>query len=76
MTPDKLDKIRVLNEIAKKRGQTLAQLALVWVLREGKVTSVLIGASRPEQIIENVKALDNPDLSPEEIDAIEDILNK
>lgn len=76
LTPDKLDKIRALNEIAKKRGQTLAQLALVWVLREGKVTSVLIGASRPEQIIENVKALDNPDLSPEEIDAIEDILNK
>jgi len=76
LTPEKLDKIKALNEIAKKRGQTLAQLALAWVLREGKVTSVLIGASRPEQIVENVKALDNPDLSSEEIDAIEEILNK
>jgi len=53
----------------------MAQLALIWVLREGKVTSALIGASRPEQIIENVRALDNPELSKEEIDEIEKILN-
>ncbi len=76
LTQDKLDKISALNEIAAKRGQTLAQLALVWVLRENKITSVLIGASRPEQIIENVAALENPDLSKEEIDAIEAILSK
>lgn len=76
LTKEKLDKIAALNEIALKRGQTLAQLALVWVLRENKVTSVLIGASKPEQIVENVAALDNPKLSQEEIDAIEAILNK
>lgn len=75
LTKEKLDKIVALNEIAKKRGQTLAQLALVWVLRDGKVTSALIGASRPEQIVENVHALDNPVLSQEEIKAIERILN-
>lgn len=76
LTPEKLDKIKALNEIAKRRGQTLAQLALVWVLREGKVTSVLIGASKPEQIVENVRALNNSELSAEEIDAIENILSK
>jgi L-glyceraldehyde 3-phosphate reductase len=76
LTPEKLDKIKALNEIAAKRGQTLAQLALVWVLRENKVTSVIIGASRPEQIVENVHALDNPDLSKEELDAIEAILER
>lgn len=76
LTEEKLNKVRDLNEIAAKRGQSLAQLALIWVLREEKVTSVLIGASRPDQIKENVAALDNPDLSTDEIDAIETILNR
>lgn len=75
LTKERLEKITALNEIAAKRGQTLAQLALTWVLRDDKVTSVLIGASRPEQIKENVAALDNPHLSQEELDAIEAILN-
>jgi L-glyceraldehyde 3-phosphate reductase len=75
LTPEKLDKISALNEIVAKRGQTLAQLALVWVLRDSKITSVIIEASKPEQIVENIHALDNPDLSKEEIDAIEGILN-
>lgn len=75
LTEERLAKIRALNEIATRRGQTLAQLALVWVLRDGKVTSALIGASRPEQIVENVRALDNPNLSKEELDDIERILN-
>lgn len=75
LTEEKLTKIKALNEIAARRGQTLAQLALVWVLRDGKVTSALIGASRPEQIVENVHALDSPNLSKEEIEEIEKILN-
>ncbi|RCS25501.1 L-glyceraldehyde 3-phosphate reductase [Phyllobacterium salinisoli] len=60
-------RIRGLNEIAARRGQTLAQLALAWVLRGGRVTSALIGASRPEQIVDCVKALENGDFSEEEL---------
>ena len=65
---------RALNEIAAARGQTLAQLALVWALRDPVVTSALIGASKPEQVLENVKALDNMTLSSEELAAIDAIL--
>jgi len=74
ITEDVIAKIRKLNEIAKSRGQTMAQLALSWVLREGKVTSVLIGASRKEQIIENVKCLDNLSFTEEELAEIDNIL--
>jgi len=63
-----------LNEIAAARGQKLSQLALQWVLRDQVVTSALIGASRAEQVIENVKALDFPALTQEELGAIEKIL--
>ena len=56
VTTDKINKVKGLNEIALLRGQSLAQLALSWVLREGKVTSALIGASRVRQIEDNVKA--------------------
>jgi len=63
-----------LGKIAAARGQKLSQLALQWVLREDAVTSALIGASRPEQVIENVKALDFPALTQEELTAIEAIL--
>lgn len=66
-----LQKVRALNEIAASRGQTLAQMALSWVLRGGRVTSALIGASRPAQILENIKALDNLDFSQDELDAID-----
>lgn len=69
-----LEKVRRLNEIAVERGQSLAQMALSWVLRDGKVTSVLIGASRAEQILENIKALDNTRFSDEELKRIEEIL--
>ncbi len=71
---EKLEKVRALQEIAKERGQSLAQMALAWILRDGKVTSVLIGASRPEQIRENVKALGNIRFSQEECDRIDEIL--
>ena len=63
-----------LGEIAAQRGQKLSQLALQWVLREPVVTSALIGASRAEQVIENVKALDFPALTDGELAAIEEIL--
>lgn len=57
-----------------RRGQSLAQMALQWVLRDGVVTSALIGASKPEQITENAKALDAPALTAEELREIDEIL--
>jgi len=74
ITPEKLEKVRALNEIATQRGQSLTQMALAWILRDGKVTSVLIGASRPEQILENIKALDNITFTEEECSRIDEIL--
>ena len=74
ITEEKLAVVRKLKTIAEKRGQTVAQLALLWVLRSETVTSALIGASRPEQIEENVRAFANSDLSAEELDEIERIL--
>ena len=74
ITPEKLDKVRALNEMAQARGQALSQMALAWVLRDPVVTSALIGASRPEQIIENVKALDAAPFTQAELDAIDAIL--
>lgn len=69
-----VEKSRALNEVAKRRGQTLAEMAVSWILRDGKVTSVLIGASRVSQIEDNVKALDNLDFSASELAEIEKIL--
>jgi L-glyceraldehyde 3-phosphate reductase len=66
-----LAKIRALNEIASRRGQTLAQLALAWTLRDPRVTSTLIGASSVEQLEANVAALDKPDFSNEELSEID-----
>ncbi|UWF76951.1 MULTISPECIES: L-glyceraldehyde 3-phosphate reductase [Microbacterium] len=63
--------LRGLDDIAAERGQTLAQLALQWVLRDGVVASALIGASRPEQLDENLAALDGPALTDEELTAID-----
>ncbi len=68
-------KIRALNDIAKQRGQSLAQMALAWILRDNDITSVLIGASRPSQIIDNVGMLSNISFTQEERDKIDDILN-
>jgi len=67
-------KVRRLNEIARQRGQSMAQMSIAWDLRNPTVTSALIGASRPEQIDQAVGALKNLDFSSEELDAIEDIL--
>lgn len=76
ITSELLDKIRKLNEVAKRRGQTLAQMALAWTLREGGVTSALIGASHKAQIEENVKALDNLEFSREELIMIDHIVKE
>lgn len=69
-----LSTVKKLNEVAKKRGQTLAEMALAWNLREPEIASVLIGASRPQQILDNVKALDHMDFSPDELSEIDQIL--
>lgn len=74
ITEKKVSQLQRLNTIAQARGQSLAQLALVWVLRQPVITSALIGASKVTQIEDNVKALDNLNLSDEEIEAIEKIL--
>ncbi|MCK9859104.1 L-glyceraldehyde 3-phosphate reductase [Paenibacillus sp. ATY16] len=74
ITEEKLAKVRALNEIAQGRGQSLAQMALAWVLRGGRVTSALIGASRVEQIDDNVAVLSRLDFSDDELQAIENIL--
>ncbi len=63
--------MRHLNAIAKRRGQSLAQMALAWVLRDRRVTSALIGASRPEQVEDSVKALDKLAFTAEEIKEID-----
>lgn len=73
ITPEVLAKITVLNEVAARRGQTLAELALAWLLAQPVVTSVLIGASRPEQILDNIKAVENTTFTPEELEEIDRI---
>lgn len=66
LTPERLEQIRQLNDLAAQRGQTLAQMALSWILRDGIVTSVLAGASRPEQVLDNIKAAENTVFTAEE----------
>lgn len=71
LSEENLNRISNLNKIAKRRGQSLAQMALAWVLRRPEITSVLIGASSSEQIIENVGALEHPDFSEDELQEID-----
>ena len=71
LTDENLAKVRALNEIAQRRGQTLSQMALAWSLRDSRVTTALIGASRVEQIEENVKALDNREFAADELKEID-----
>ena len=71
ITEEKIEKVRCLSKIAEERGQTLAEMALAWVLKDGVVTSVLIGASKPEQILDNIKAVKNTSFSAEELEAID-----
>jgi L-glyceraldehyde 3-phosphate reductase len=74
ITPQKIAKVAALNEIAKARGQSLAQMAIAWTLRDARVTSALIGASRPEQIEENAAALAAGPLAETELAAIDRVL--
>ena len=71
LTEEKLSQIRQLNELAMQRGQTLAEMALSWVLKDGAVTSVLIGASKSAQILDNLKALKNTAFTEEELSLID-----
>lgn len=75
LTEEKIEKIRKLNDMALSRGQSLAQMALGWVLSNDAVTSVLIGASRPEQIEDSLKCLQSPAFSEEELIKIDEISN-
>jgi L-glyceraldehyde 3-phosphate reductase len=74
ITPEKIEKVKKFSEIAKERGQSVAQLALAWVLRNKVVASVIIGASKPSQIEENVNAIKNLDFSEDELRKIDEIL--
>ena len=75
VTPEKVAKVRQMNEIASGRGQSMAQMALAWVLRDERITSAIIGASRVSQIEDSLKALDHPSIEPDELAQIEHILN-
>ncbi|MEV6589571.1 L-glyceraldehyde 3-phosphate reductase [Streptomyces acidicola] len=74
VTEELVQQLRALDDIAKSRGQSLAQLALAWVLRGGRVTSALIGASSPEQLEDSVAAIRNLDFAPEELTRIDEII--
>ena len=76
LMPERLAQIRALNDLARQRGQTLAGMALAWILKDGDVCSVLIGASRPEQVLENIKALDNTRFTDEELRKIDAICGR
>lgn len=73
LTDKRLEQIRALQDLAGERGQSLAEMALSWVLRDGEVTSVLIGASKPSQILDNIKAIEKTSFSQEELMKIEEI---
>lgn len=76
VTDDKIQKAMQLNELAARRGQTLAEMALAWVLKDERMTSVIVGASSVRQLAANLHALDNLSFSEEELAEIETILNK
>lgn len=76
LTADRLSQIASLNELAHKRGQSLAEMALAWIEKDNDVCSVIIGASRPEQILDNVKFLEKPEFSSEEITRINQICER
>jgi L-glyceraldehyde 3-phosphate reductase len=75
ITDERISKIHQLNELAKQRHQSLAQMALSWILKDERVTSVLIGASRPEQLKDSLRCLENSTFSDVELEQIETILN-
>ena len=74
ITDDKLQKVAQLNALAQDRGQTLAQMALQWVLREGGADTLIVGARNPAQLTDSLRSLKAPDWTAGELDAIETIL--
>jgi len=74
VSDEKINKVRQLNVLAEERGQNLAQMALAWILKDKRVTSVLIGVSRPEQVIDSIRCLDNYSFTNEELNKINTIL--
>ena len=74
ITDEKINKVKLLNVVAEQRGQNLAQMALAWILKDPRVTSVLIGASKPEQVLDSIKCLENYQFSAEELAKINSIL--
>ena len=74
ITPERIEKIKALNQIAEQRGQKLAHMALSWILKDKRVTTVLIGASKPDQITDSLQALKNTSFSTDELAAIDRIL--
>jgi len=74
VTDEVVNRIKQLNDLAQQRGQSLAQMAIAWLLKDNRVTSVLIGASKPEQLADSLKALNNITFSSEELTTIENIL--
>ena len=74
ITQEVLDKVRKLNTIAEKRGQSLAQMAIAWLLKDNRITTVLVGVSRPEQLVDNVNTIKNLNFSESELKEIETIL--
>lgn len=73
ITPEKIAQINALNDIAQARGQTLAEMALAWLLSHDEITTVLIGASKTSQILDNIKAVQNTSFTAEELEAIDRI---
>jgi L-glyceraldehyde 3-phosphate reductase len=74
ITPERIEQIRQLNQLALQRNQTLAQMALAWLMKDERVTSVLIGASKPEQLADSLKCLDNTGFTADELNQVETIL--
>ena len=75
LTPELHSALVKLNEVASRRGQSLAQMALAWCLKDDLVTSVIVGASRVEQLEDDFKALENTSFSPEELGEIDEIVS-
>jgi L-glyceraldehyde 3-phosphate reductase len=74
ITEDKIKQVRQLNEIAQQRGQNLAQMALSWILKDPRITSVILGVSKPEQLSDSLKCLENTVFDVEELQKINQIL--
>ena len=76
LTPALMQKVQRLNDIAQDRGQTLAQMAIAWLLKDPRITTVLVGASSPKQMLDNIGTLKNLAFTPEELDSIEAVLKQ